>query len=160
MDRLVEGSDVAGAIAAARDAFIAALRGGDALAAADAYTQDARLMAPSSEVLIGRAAIAGFWRAGLDVGVSAIDLLAQEVELERGGDLAYEIGRYVLQVQPAPTSSEPVVDRGRYLLVYRREADGVWRRAVETFNPDVPAVMAEPLPRSASLTPEGAPGSS
>jgi hypothetical protein len=32
-----------------------------------------------------------------------------------------------------------VVDRGRYLLVYRREADGAWRRAAETFNPgDVP----------------------
>jgi uncharacterized protein (TIGR02246 family) len=121
-------------IQAVRDAFIAALRRGDAVAAARAYTEDARLMAPSAELLTGRAAIEQFWRAGVEVGVEAIELKSLEVGLEAGGDVAYEIGRYVLQLRSA--GGDRVVDRGRYLLVYRREADGHWRRAVETFNPD------------------------
>lgn len=123
-------------IQAAREAFVAALRRGDAESAARAYTEDARLMAPSAEVLTGRPAIAQFWRAGVEVGIEAIELESLEVKVEPGGNVAYEIGRYVLQLRSP--SGQQVVDRGRYLLVHRREADARWRRAVETFNPDTP----------------------
>jgi hypothetical protein len=30
-----------------------------------------------------------------------------------------------------------VVDRGRYLVVYRVDPDGRWRRAAEMFSPDL-----------------------
>lgn len=120
-------------IGAARQAFIAALRRGDAVAAASAYTADARLLAPSSELLLGRPSIARFWQAGIDAGVDSIELHALDIEVEPGGGTACEIGRYVLRL--TSPAGESVVDRGRYLLVYRREPDGTWRRAAETFNP-------------------------
>jgi ketosteroid isomerase-like protein len=120
-------------IAAARFTFIAALRRGDAVGAATAYTGDARLLAPSAELLTGRSSIASFWQAGIDAGVDWIELYALDLEIEPGGDTACEIGRYVLRL--TSPSGEAVVDRGRYLLVYRREADGSWRRAAETFSP-------------------------
>lgn len=117
---------------------MAALRAGRGLAAAAAYTLDARLLAPSAELLMGRDAIASFWQAGIEAGVDGIELQALDLEVDPGGESALEIGRYVLRLN---SSSEAAVeDRGRYLLVYRREGDGVWRRAAETFNPgDVPA---------------------
>lgn len=133
-----EPSLPANQIGAARQSFIAALRRGDAGAAASAYTEDARLLAPSAELLAGRPAIARFWQAGIDAGVDSIELHALDLEIEPGGETAYEIGRYVLRL--TSPSGEGVVDRGRYLLLYRREADGAWRRAAETFNPgDIPA---------------------
>ena len=125
-------------IAVARLTFIAALRQGDAVEAATAYTDDARLLAPSAELLTGRSSIASFWQAGIDAGVDSIELHALDLAIEPGGDTACEIGRYVLRL--TSDSGEAVVDRGRYLLVYRREADGSWRRAAETFHPgDVPS---------------------
>jgi ketosteroid isomerase-like protein len=130
------------AIAAARHAFIAALRRADADAASEAYTDDARLLAPSAELLTGRVSIARFWQAGIDAGVDSIELHALDLEVEPGGETACEIGQYVLRL--TSPSGDDVVDRGRYLLVYRREADGVWRRAAETFNPGDAPSRAEP----------------
>jgi ketosteroid isomerase-like protein len=127
-------------IAAARAAFVAALQRGDHVAAGAFYTDDARLLAPSAELLTGRDAIARFWRAGLEAGVEAVELECEHVDLEAGGATAFEIGRYVLRLQPA--GGPAIVDRGKYLLVHRCEPDGVWRRAVETFNPDGDAHVA------------------
>lgn len=121
-----------GAIAATRAAFIAALRDGDAAAAAAVYADDATLLPPSAEPLKGREAITAFWRAGVEAGISEVELDA--LELEREERLAYEIGRYALRLQPADSGT--VVDRGRYVLVHARQADGTWRRAVEMFSPD------------------------
>ena len=129
-------------IAAARQSFIAALRQSDASAAAGAYTDDARLLAPSSELLVGRSSIVRFWQAGIDAGVDSIELQALDLEIEPGGETACEIGRYALRL--TSPSGVGVVDRGRYLLVYRREADGAWRRAAETFNPDGVPTRVEP----------------
>jgi uncharacterized protein (TIGR02246 family) len=121
-------------IDAARARFSAALERGDAQEAAAVYADDARLLPPSAELLQGRGAIEAFWRAGLDAGVSGVEL--ETVELERGGSLAYEIGRYALRLRPAEGGT--VVDRGKYILVHARQKDGSWRRAVEMFNPDSP----------------------
>lgn len=124
----------AAAIAVARATFIDALRRGDAAAASAAYTDDARLLAPSTEVLSGRDSVARFWQAGIDAGVQGIELESGSVEVEPGGEVATEIGRYVLSVRP--DRGPEILDRGTYLLVYRR-VDGAWRRAAETFHPDL-----------------------
>jgi ketosteroid isomerase-like protein len=127
------------AITEARAAFVSALVDGDAETASAVYADDARLFAPSTEPIRGRAEIEGFWRAGLEAGISDVKLEA--LELERADRLAYEIGRYSLCLRPA--TGETVVDRGRYVLVHAREADGSWRRAVEMFNPDAPPVAMQ-----------------
>jgi ketosteroid isomerase-like protein len=142
--------DTTGEIAAARDRFIAALQRGDAPGAAEAYTEDARLLAPSAELVAGRSSIARFWQAGIDAGVDSIELHALDVEIEPGGETACEIGHYVLRL--TPPSGEGVVDRGRYLLVYRHDPDGTWRRAAETFNPgDVSSREASPRSEHAGV---------
>jgi uncharacterized protein (TIGR02246 family) len=119
-------------ISATRSTFVEALERGDAEAAAAVYSDDARLLAPSAELLEGRAAICAFWRAGLDAGVSHVEL--DPVQLERVDGLAYEIGRYALLLEPPGGAT--VVDRGKYVLVHALQRDGSWRRAVEMFSPD------------------------
>ena len=120
------------AIREARSRFVDALRRGDAAAAAEVYAEDARLLPPTAELMHGREAITAFWRAGLDAGIS--DIALDPLELERSDGFAYEIGRYRLQLDPADGGS--IVDRGKYVLVHERQADGSWRRAVEMFNPE------------------------
>lgn len=116
-----------------RSAFAAAMRRGDATAAASVYADDATLLAPAVDVVRGRRAIEQFWRTGVETGITEVDLVALDVQ--RSGDLAFEVGRYALRL--APESGDPVVDRGRYLIVHRVEPDGHWRRAAEMFSPDV-----------------------
>jgi uncharacterized protein (TIGR02246 family) len=121
-------------IAETSAAFVAALNEGDAKAACAVYADDARLLAPSAELMHGREAIEAFWRAGLEAGVAEVEL--ETLELERHDGMAYEIGRYALWLRPLNDAA--VVDRGRYVLVHERQQDGSWRRAVEMFNPDGP----------------------
>lgn len=123
-----------GAIDESRAAFVAALQAGDARAASAVYTADAQLLPPSTELVEGRPAIEAFWQAGIDAGLSAVEL--EQLKLECDGRFAYEIGRYALRLRPA--DGESVVDRGKYVLVHARQDDGSWRWAVEMFNPDAP----------------------
>jgi uncharacterized protein (TIGR02246 family) len=133
------GSLLDEALADSRAAFVAALTDGDAKAASAVYADDARLLAPAAELLQGREAIEAFWSAGLDAGVSGVELEALEVE--RDGRFAYEIGRYALRLKLAEGGT--VVDRGKYVLVHERQEDGSWRWAVEMFNPDVPPATTD-----------------
>lgn len=125
-----------GAIADTRTAFVAALERGDATAAACVYADDATLLPPSAELLEGRDAIEAFWSAGVAAGISGVEL--DSLRLRREGGLAYEIGRYELRLRPP--DGDTVVDRGKYVLVHARQADGSWLRVVEMFNPDAPPV--------------------
>jgi ketosteroid isomerase-like protein len=144
MDSVRPSLDPGAGIAMTRASFGASLRGGDAVGAASAYTDDARLLAPSAELISGRASIARFWQAGLDAGLEAMEVEALHLEVEPGGTTATEIGRYVLLLI-SPTGGR-LEDRGRYLIVHRREDDGTWRRAAETFSPDEPGSTGTPSP--------------
>ena len=123
--------DVQRQIAETRAAFAAALERGDAGAVSGVYAEGAKLLAPSAELIEGRASIEAFWRAGIEIGVSHAEF--HPIELRRNDGLAYEVGRYTLRVRGAVG---PVVDDGTYLLVHERQDDGSWRRVVEMFSPD------------------------
>ena len=130
------GDHAAGeAIAESRDAFVSAMCCGDANAAATVYADSARLLAPSAELIQGRKEITAFWQAGIEAGISSVELEA--LEIEHHGGFAYEVGRYALRLEPPEGIT--VVDRGKYALVHEQQADGRWLRAVETFNPDAPS---------------------
>lgn len=134
MDQPGPETELERAVAGARTAFVAALRAGKPEAAAALYAEDARLLAPSAQVIGGRDAIEAFWRAGLHAGIADVQL--EPLELDRQDGAAYEIGRYTLRL--APQEGGSVVDRGSYLLVYRKQSEGRWEWAIESFNPDGP----------------------
>lgn len=55
----------------------------------------------------------------------------------RSGDLAYSIGTYELSWND-PTGKR-VTDRGKYATIWRKQADGNWKVALDMFNADAPA---------------------
>ncbi len=122
---------IADPIAVYRATFADALRRGDAGVAASVYASNAHLLAPSSAPLIGREQIRAYWQAGLDAGVAELTFTVANTAQNDG--FAYECGRYSIRVEPAEGSQ--VVERGHYVQVYQRQADGSWQRAVEIFSP-------------------------
>ena len=113
-------------------AFADALSRGDAAGAAALYAEDAKLLAPKAELVAGRAEIEAYWRTGVALGVSRLEL--ETIELELAGALAVELGSYAILV--SAERGEPLVDSGKYLALHKQQRDGSWRRAVDVFNPE------------------------
>lgn len=106
-----------------------ALARGDAGDAAALYALDGKLLAPSAELIAGRDEIEAYWRTGLSLGLTGVEL--EPTGFQLAGDVAIELGRYRVAVGEDR-------DGGMYVVLHRREADGAWRRAVDVFNPDDP----------------------
>ena len=133
-----DGLELAARVATRR--FVDAIRGGDPAAAAVGYADDARLLAPSSIVIEGRAEIESFWRAGLEAGIRAVEL--ETVRIDRHGAFAIEIGQYAMRLRQ-PDGGD-VVDRGSYLLVHEPAPGGGWAWALEAFTPEGSPQVATP----------------
>jgi ketosteroid isomerase-like protein len=131
-----------GIVRATNDAFADAIARGDATAAAAVYAEDARLLPPGVPSVLGRAAAECFWGSVIDAGVCGVEFEA--LELEQHDDTAYEIGGYVLA--SAPVGAEPTIERGKYVVIHKRQADGSWKWAVDIFNSNAsadPAAVAK-----------------
>ncbi|NIM59475.1 MAG: SgcJ/EcaC family oxidoreductase [Candidatus Aminicenantes bacterium] len=115
--------------------FGEAVRQGDATALAALYTNDATLLPPDSDMIQGKQGIEAFWSQGLQMGVK--DAVLTIVDVFGSGDLAYEIGKFTLTIQPE--GQEPIEQKGKYVVVWKKTADGSWKLHVDIFNYTLPA---------------------
>ena len=128
-----EARDVSAEIQAADEQFAAAFAAGDAAAVAALYTDDGMLLPPNGDFVSGRAAIQGFWRAVMGMGVASAKLTV--VEAESIGDTAWEVGRYNLY-----TAAGDAIDEGKYIVVWKRTEAG-WRLHRDIWNSSRPATV-------------------
>lgn len=103
----------------------AAYLAGNAVGIANLYTEDAATLPPTGDWVRGREAIAKGMQAHFDtVTVTAREDIADEVI--PAGDHVVEIGHYSWQ-GTTKAGNKPVGAAGRYMVVWRKEADGAWR---------------------------------
>ena len=96
------------------------------------YTDDAVLIMPGAPAFKGKEAIRAAWKGMLDDPNLKINFSADRVEISAGGDLASTKGSYTLTLTDSKTK-KPVDDKGSYVTVYKKQADGGWK-AVEDIN--------------------------
>jgi len=104
--------------------FAAALNAKDARAAAALYTEDAVLIPPGEPIVRGRSAIEEYWKGAIESG-GIREVSVETMDTHSSGSLGYETGSFVLTVNGP--DGKPMVDRGRYVELLRRESDGTWR---------------------------------
>lgn len=114
--------------------FAEAYSRGDVAAVAALYTDDAVLLPPNLETLRGKEAIQQFWAGARQMGIREAAL--ETVQVEESGDMACEIGAYTLKIQPE--GGQATTDRGKYVVLWKRQADGSWKLAVDIWNTNSP----------------------
>jgi uncharacterized protein (TIGR02246 family) len=114
------------AVRAASDAYVAAALANDAAAVSAFWTDDAVFMNAGMPTLRGRTSIDSLIQ-GMHSSVRVTELAVQIDELTVSGDAAYLLGTYNETLMPA--SGAPQRVSGRYLHVWRRQADGSWKLA-------------------------------
>jgi uncharacterized protein (TIGR02246 family) len=132
--RTPDTAEVRAAIEGTLREFGGAMQRADAAAIGAMFTEDAEYITAATKGFIsGRAAIEDAFRARFKAA-RFLDVAIVTVSLQVVGDTAYETGtnRLTFQAGDAP----PVTRTGRYLSVWRRGADGVWRIRVDAIIPD------------------------
>jgi uncharacterized protein (TIGR02246 family) len=130
----VEADEVRKAVEAANGQWAAAFNRGDAVAVAALYTEGATLMPPDRQIVRGRQGIQEFWQGAIQRGLK--DAVLTTVEVQADGNTAYEIGRISLTVHAKDQTPKPISNK--YVVVWKRQADGSWKLHVDIWN-SVPA---------------------
>ena len=129
-------TEVTTAIQAGNRQFERNIRARDATALVEAfYAEDALVLPPDQPIVSGRAQVTEFWQQMFRMGLRGAALATLQVEAS--DDLVVEVGKYTLTLGPEGPGA--VQSRGKYLVAYRRQADGGWKATADMFSGDGPA---------------------
>ncbi len=114
----------------------------DAAAVVAHYADDASVEIPNTPIMTGKDAINAGLKEFLADPNMAITFQASQVEVSKGGDLAYTRGAYTMTMSD-PKTKKPITEKGKYVTVYRKLADGSWKAVQDINNADAPAGPAD-----------------
>lgn len=123
------------AVETANTKFRDAVRLGKAADIAALYSDNAFLLPPHQDMINGRDNIEAFWRMGLEMGLKDAVLTSAEVEVHEGR--IREIGTYNLKIWPEGKTAWE--DAGKYLVIWRKTADGSLQLEADIWNTSLPA---------------------
>ena len=100
------------------------------------YSDDAIVMPPNAASATTKEAIRSAWKEMLTTPGAAISWKATKVEVAKSGDLAYVSGTYEETMTDA--SGKSVKDHGKYVEIFKKQADGTWKVVADIWNSDLP----------------------
>jgi len=101
------------------------------------YSDDALVLNPNQPIITGKEALGVYATKILATPGLSLTMQTVRVEVARSGDLAYSHGTYATSMDSA--KGKPVTDKGKYVVVYRKEPDGKWKAVADIYNSDLPA---------------------
>jgi ketosteroid isomerase-like protein len=102
------------------------------------YADDGTVMAPNMPAVTGQTALVSFFEEFPPYE----DFLTEILEIDGLGDFAYVRGAYSMNIM-MPGSETPVHDSGKYVEVWKKQADGAWKVYLDCFNSDLPLPSPE-----------------
>ena len=105
------------------------------------YSDDAVVLPPNMATINGKQGARAMWQGMFSVPGFGGGWKVAKVEVARSGDLAYVTGTYELSETDA--KGKPMTDKGKYLEVWKKQADGTWKCAIDMFNSDLPSDAGE-----------------
>jgi uncharacterized protein (TIGR02246 family) len=108
------------------------------------YTDDAVLMSPGAQPSIGREAIRSMLKDMVGDNALSLSFEAARIEVAKSGDMAYTQGAYMMTMTD-PATKKPINDKGSYVTVYKKQADGSWKAVSDiasSATPPGPALLS------------------
>ena len=121
------------------DAYASAENSTDAFMAP--FEDGARLLAPDTPLAVGKDAIRAVIEEMEAMPGIETSWSAEAADVSEGGDFGYTTGSYYMNLD-GPDGTPIRID-GKYLTVWRRQADGSWKATADMFNPNGPPTPIE-----------------
>jgi ketosteroid isomerase-like protein len=101
------------------------------------YADDASVLMPNAPAINGKDAIRAAWKPVFDDPNLAFTFQGSRIEVAKSADLGYWQGTYTFTTTD-PKTKRPVTDKGKYVEVYKKQADGTWKSVADIWNTDMP----------------------
>lgn len=102
------------------------------------YSDDATLMGPGMPAAHGTEAIRKVLGEMVSDAALSLKFHAARVEVARSGDIGCTEGTYTMTMTN-PVTKKPMTDKGSYVTVYKKQADGAWKAFSDIATSEVPA---------------------
>ncbi len=123
--------DAAEGIHEGNERFMKAVREADIATMPSLYTSDAMILPPNGDAVTGADEIAKFWQAFSELGITEARPVTREVIPM--GEYALEVGETTVYGQDGA-----LVDRGKIMVLWKKDEDGVWKMHRDTWNSSIP----------------------
>ena len=100
------------------------------------YAEEAVLLPTAEPIVVGKGAIREEWQHILSIPDFQNRSALTKIDVASGGDMAYSMGTYLATM--LGEDGKPVAEPGKWLSIWKRQADGAWRIVVDTYNTDIP----------------------
>jgi len=101
------------------------------------FAEDAAILMPNEPIIMGREKAKEAIKGMLADPNFSVSFTPTRVDASKGGDLAYTVGTYSMTMSD-PKEKKPMTDKGKYVTVYKKQADGSWKAVADMFNSDMP----------------------
>ena len=98
-------------------------------------TDDGSGLYPGAPTVHGRAAIKAALAPYMKDPNFSVTFQSTRAAAAKGGDMVYSEGTYTMTMTN-PKTKKPMTDKGKYLTVYMKQADGSWKAVSDTYNSD------------------------
>jgi ketosteroid isomerase-like protein len=102
------------------------------------YADDAAVLPANAELLTSKPSVQKYWTEQLTAGVD-VSCTPMYVESSAAGDMVYVVGSYTMTTKPVKGKGKASSDHGKYMAVWKKQADGSWKAEADTWNSDLPA---------------------
>ncbi len=127
--------DSSEALTAADASFQKAVATKDLTKIVSFYADTAVLMPAAEPIVSGKAAIAKEWEHVLAIPAFENTSKLTRVETSASNDLGYTMGTYTSRLMGE--DGKLVAEPGKWLSVWKKQADGSWKVVVDTYNTDI-----------------------
>lgn len=99
------------------------------------YADDASLFMPDARAFNGISAIKAALKPLVADKNFSFTISSEKVDVAKAGDLGYGYGAYTMTMT-APKTKRVLTEKGRYVTVYKKQADGGWKAVVDIDSED------------------------
>lgn len=98
------------------------------------YAEDGSLLPSHAPIATGKAQIREVWTQLFSLPGMKLSFAPSKIEVAKAKDMAYDIGTYELTINDA--QGNPSTEIGKFVVVWKKQADKQWKVVADIFNPD------------------------
>jgi len=122
-------------------AWVAAFATKDLQKATSFYANDGSLLVSNAPALNGIENIKNGFKDMIADPNFSLTFTSDRADVAKSGELGYSQGAYTL-VLTDPKTKKPFTDKGKYVTVWKKQADGSWKAIADMVSSDLPPAPA------------------